>query len=236
MCAVPCHQLCAVTARLPVQRARFQGADFDCNLQLVDRVKQMATEKAAASGQYAPVHRSARSHPHIKHESALSLMRCTRSVAVHEVRMESLGRWLGTASLILAAVFAAVTLWAWGSHIPLTSTGRSVRVGCGRRSPGGRRVVGSGAERADRDDGDTVGPHVAVPGTGDDCQRAAALSSLVSSLRALGSSSMVYGPAALTAEDLNQYAPVHRSARGTVDGSQSTSAHVDEQGSTREAF
>ena len=39
--------------------------------------------------------------------------------------MESLGRWLTAASLILAAVFAALTLWAWGSHVPLTSTGES---------------------------------------------------------------------------------------------------------------
>lgn len=43
--------------------------------------------------------------------------------------MESLGRWLGTASLILAAVFAALTLWSWGSHVPLTSTGEQ----CGAR-------------------------------------------------------------------------------------------------------
>jgi len=79
---------------------------------------------------------------------------CVFAVAVHDVRMESLGRWLTAASLILAAVFAALTLWAWGSHFPLTSTGEScgARVysfrpghgtpaGWGEMSPQARRLV-----------------------------------------------------------------------------------------------
>lgn len=68
--------------------------------------------------------------------------------------MESLGRWLTTASLILAAVFAALTLWAWGSHVPLTSTGES----CGARvysfrpghgTPAGWGEVSPEARRSD---------------------------------------------------------------------------------------
>ena len=57
-----------------------------------------------------------------------------------------------------------------------------MRIGCGtirvamslqlgkktRRT--GLLLRSSGTERADRDDGDAIWPHVAVPGTGDDCQ------------------------------------------------------------------
>lgn len=84
-----------------------------------------------------------------------------RSVAVHDVRMESLGRWLTTTSLILAAVFAALTLWAWGSHVPLTSTGElcGARVysfrpghgtpaGSGEMSPEARRLVDATCQAA----------------------------------------------------------------------------------------
>ena len=83
------------------------------------------------------------------------------SGAVHDVRMESLGRWLGTASLILAAVFAALTLWSWGSHVPLTSTGElcgarvysfrpghGTSAGSGEMSPEARRLVDAPCQAA----------------------------------------------------------------------------------------
>lgn len=82
-------------------------------------------------------------------------------LAVHDVRMESLGRWLGTASLILAAVFAALTLWSWGSHVPLTSTGElcgarvysfrpghGTSAGSGEMSPEARRLVDAPCQAA----------------------------------------------------------------------------------------
>ena len=87
--------------------------------------------------------RTKNAHPS-RQKSEVSLCNANGQSSVQDVRMESRGRWLRTASLILAAVFAAFTLWAWGSHIPMTPSGEV----CGARvysfRPGHGSPAGSG--------------------------------------------------------------------------------------------